>query len=99
MAALAYILFFLPLVVCPDSTFARYHANQGLLVLILGVGGSIVLAILGVILALVRLWFLSSLLSIVFSLAVLALVVIGIINAVNGQAKPLPVIGKITLIK
>ena len=99
MAALAYIIFFLPLVVCPDSPYGRFHANQGLLVLILGVGGGIALAILGVLLALIRLWFLSSLLSIVFSLGMLALVIVGIINAVNGQAKPLPVIGKFTLLK
>jgi hypothetical protein len=29
MAGLAYLLFFLPLVACPDSPFGRFHANQG----------------------------------------------------------------------
>ena len=39
MSALAYlwILFFLPLVVCPDSKFGRYHANQGLVLLLAAV--------------------------------------------------------------
>ena len=29
MAGLAYIIFFLPLLVCPQSKYARFHANQG----------------------------------------------------------------------
>lgn len=38
MAALAYfgILFFLPLVTHPNSSFGKFHANQGLLLLITG---------------------------------------------------------------
>ncbi|KJR49239.1 hypothetical protein UF75_0317 [Desulfosporosinus sp. I2] len=40
MAALAYFLFFLPLIACKDSQYGRFYANQGLLVLILSVGGS-----------------------------------------------------------
>lgn len=37
MSILAYlgVTFFLPLVVCPDSKTGRFHANQGLLLLIL----------------------------------------------------------------
>ena len=36
MSILAYfgILFFLPLVVCPQSRFGRFHANQGLILLL-----------------------------------------------------------------
>lgn len=101
MAALAYLLFFLPLVACPDSKFGRFHANQGLLVLIGSIGGGIAIAILSAILTLIswRLFVISTLLYTVFYIAITVLVVLGIINAVNGKAKPLPIIGKIKIIK
>ena len=101
MAALAYILFFLPLVACPDSRFGRYHANQGLLILIASIAGGIALAIISAILGIISyyLLFLSSLLYTVFYIGITVLVVIGIINAVNGKAKPLPLIGNIKIIK
>ena len=38
MAGLAYLIFFLPLLACPDSKYGRYHANQALLLFILGLG-------------------------------------------------------------
>jgi len=90
MAALAYLLFFLPLIVCPDSAFGKFHANQGLLLLIVSIAGSIILGIIPVIG-----WLLLPL----FSLAVLALAIIGIMGAVKGAAKDLPVIGKYRIIK
>lgn len=55
VSALAYfgILFWLPLVACKDSKFGRFHANQGLLLLILsavlGVAGGILNALIGLI--------------------------------------------------
>lgn len=91
MAALAYfgILFFLPLVVTPDSKFGKYHANQGLLLLILGFALSVVviIPILGWLVAFVG-W--------IFELVCF---IIGLINAINGEEKPLPLIGEITLLK
>lgn len=36
MAGLAYLLFFLPLIACPESRYAKFHANQALLLLITG---------------------------------------------------------------
>jgi uncharacterized membrane protein len=90
MAGLAYILFFLPLVVCPDSPFGRYHANQGLLLLLLGMGGSVVLSIIPVIG-----WILLPF----FALGVFILAIIGLINGLTGKAKALPIIGKYQLIK
>ena len=41
MGGLAYFLFFLPLVACPESKYGRFHANQGLIYLILCVGWGI----------------------------------------------------------
>ncbi len=90
MAGLAYILFFLPLVACPDSKFGRFHANQGLLLLILGIAGSFILGIIPIIG-----WILLP----VFTILVLVLAIIGLINGFGGKAKELPVIGKFRLLK
>ncbi len=90
MAGLAYLLFFLPLVVCPDSPFGRFHANQGLLLLILGAAGSIILTLITIIG-----WILMP----IFGIFVFVLFVIGLINGLNGKAKELPLIGKFKLIK
>jgi uncharacterized membrane protein len=90
MAGLAYLLFFLPLVVCPDSPYGKYHANQGLVLLLLGVVGSMVLGVIPIIG-----WFLRPL----FSIFVLVLGIMGLINGLNGKAKELPVIGKFKLLK
>jgi len=90
MAGLAYILFFLPLVACPESRYGKFHANQGLVLLILGIAGSIVLGIIPIIG-----WILLP----IFSIAILALAIIGLINGFNGKAKELPLIGKFRIIK
>lgn len=90
MAGLAYIVFFLPLLSCPDSRFARFHANQSLSLLILGLGGSIILSIIPIIG-----WVLLPL----FSIIVLATAFICMIGALNGKAKKLPLIGRIKLLK
>ena len=90
MAALAYILFFLPLVACPQSAYGKFHANQGLLLLILGVAGSIVLTVIPIIG-----WILLP----IFSLLVFILGILGIVNGFSGKAKELPVIGKFRIIK
>jgi len=90
ICALAYILFFLPLIACIDSPFGRFHANQGLLLLIVAVAGNIVLGLIPIIG-----WILMPL----FSLAILVFAVLGIVNAATGKAKELPVIGKLRIIK
>ncbi len=90
ISALAYILFFLPLVVCPESSFGKFHANQGLLLLIVGIVGNIVLGIIPLIG-----WIILPL----FALVVFIFGIMGIIGALNGKAKELPVIGKYRIIK
>lgn len=90
MAGLAYILFFLPLIAAPESDFGKFHANQGLILLILGVGGNIILGIIPII---------GWLLMLPFGLLVLALAVMGIINGFGGKAKELPLIGSFRIIK
>lgn len=83
------ILFFLPLVVCPNSSVGKFHANQGLLLLILSIVGSILFSIIAAVVPF--LYFLS----VLFSLAVLALAVYGMVNAYNEKQIPLPVIGNL----
>ena len=90
MAGLAYLLFFLPLVACPDSPFGRFHANQGLLLLILGVGGSIILTIIPIVG-----WMLLP----AFGILYFVLMIMGLVNGLGGKAKELPLIGKFRLLK
>ena len=90
-AILAYIIFFIPLLAARDSKFAMYHANQGLLLLIVGV----VLNVVGGIIPLIGPLIIIPL----GNLAVFILFIIGILNAVGGKAKPLPYIGNYQIIK
>lgn len=90
MGILGYVLFLIPMLAAPKSTFAKYHANQGLLLLILAIAVNVIgglVPLLGFILVPIG------------SLVVLVLFVMGIINASNGVMKPLPLIGNFTLIK
>ncbi len=100
MAILAYlgILVLVPLLAAKESKFARYHTNQGLVLLICAVAWSIVAAILGLLFALIGLGFVSLILNLA-SLVFLGLIIIGIINAAKGEMKPLPIIGKFTILK
>ena len=89
-AALSYvgILFILPLLVNGgQSRYAKYHANQGFILFLLNIVIGIVNAILG------NIPVLGAIVSVLLSLASLALMILGIINAVNGKAKQLPLIG------
>lgn len=91
LAILSYfgILFIIPLVAAPNSKFAKFHANQGLLLFLFGIilGIVSVIPILGWIVAVV-----GSIASVVFF-------IMGIINAAKGEAKELPLIGKYRIIK
>ncbi len=85
-----WILILIPLLSKPNSAYVRYHSNQGLLLIIM----SIVLWILFLIPYVG--WYLLGPLGSIFTFVCL---IMGIINAASGQMKPLPLIGKITLIK
>ena len=91
IAALAYIIFFLPLIVAKDSEFGKFHANQGLILLLLGFAVSIV----GTIIPFIG-WFIIAPIG---GLVVFVLGILGIINALNGVEKELPFIGSIKLLK
>ena len=89
VSALAYILFFIPLVASPESKFGRFHANQGLLLLICSLACGI----------LSRIPLLGWLIGTVLGLATLALIIYGIYYTIQGEAKQLPFIGHITLLR
>ncbi len=89
--AAAYIVFFIPLLVDSRSETYKFHTNQGLDLLLLFLGISVVGGIIPIIG-----WFLILPFG---SLACLVLAIIGITNAVNGKMKELPLIGKYQLIK
>ena len=91
MGIIAYFIFFIPLLAAKDSPFAKYHANQGLTLLLTLIAINVVGSFIPII---------GWMLIIPFgSLLILVLAIIGIMNAANGKAEPLPIIGKYTLIK
>jgi uncharacterized membrane protein len=102
MAILAYIIFFIPLLTGAHKTsaFARYHTNQGTVLFIAAAIYGIAYSILTMILAFIPVigWALIVLLGIA-SIIFPILCIVGILNAVNGRMKPLPVIGGIEIIK
>lgn len=89
-AALSYwwILFFIPLVVNPGSYYGRFHANQGLVLLIASVICTVVVIIpfFGLFIALA-----GNVTCFIFQL-------LGTVNALQGRGKRLPIIGNIELI-
>ena len=101
MGGLAYFLFFLPLISCPESKYGRFHANQGLICLILGIAGAIVRQILGSIFLSIstRLRFLVTIVSLVIWVPIAAVWILGLLNGFNGKAKDVPVVGTIRIIK
>lgn len=88
VAAAAYILFFVPLVTDPSSAYARFHANQGLLLFIL----SIISGIIGLI------PIIGTIVSFILGIAILIMLVLGIVNGSQGRAKELPFIGGIKIL-
>ena len=90
------ILFFLPLIVYPDDDFARFHANQGLIVLLVSVIGGV---LFGVLTMLPVVGAVFTVLSSLFGGVMLVACIFGILNVVREEKRELPVIGKFTIIK
>ncbi len=103
LSLVAYIglLFWIPLVAASKSKFARFHANQGLVLclfsIVLSVASSIVYAILDLI------PFVGAILILILSIAIFVVEVgymaLGIYNCVKGRANELPLIGKFRIIQ
>ncbi len=103
LAILAYlgILVLVPIFAGKDSKFAKFHANQGLVNLIVAIAYYAAVAILNTFLIIILGRFgllLVGLLNFA-GIAFTALAIIGIVNAANGQMKELPIIGKLKILK
>lgn len=97
MGVLAYlgILVIVPILAGGNSKFVKYHANQGLVNLLFAVA----LVILGTVLTFIP--FINFIMLFFWLLYFVPTIfaILGIINVINGEQKPLPLIGGITLIK
>ncbi len=91
MAVLAYfgLLFLVPLFAAKDSLFARYHTNQGIILFIVQSVGVAATQIP------VAGWAAAA----VVNVFTTALFIIGVINALKGEAKELPLIGRFRILK
>jgi uncharacterized membrane protein len=103
MGILAYIsiLCLVPILAAKDSPFAKYHANQGLVLFIVWIVLAVALNTLNYVLLTILpagMGFIISILSLAY-LGILILAILGIINAAAGKCVPLPVIGGIKLLK
>lgn len=109
MGVLAYLGFLclVPIFAAKDSKFARFHANQGLVLFVGELAYAIVYSILSAILWSLA-WSSWTMFNIVSALTTIlglvyivfgVLAIIGIVNAVSGKEKPLPVIGKFIILK
>lgn len=111
MAVVSYlgILVVIPILAASRSRFARFHANQGLVLLIFsaayGIVRSIAMGILWLVMGGWATWPFNiayhivngatSLVGVLFFI----FMILGIVNAAKGRAKELPVIGKIRILK
>ena len=91
IAAISYIgiLFLVPLLVAKDDPFARFHANQGLVLFLAGIA----IGIVGIIPAV------GTIVAAIGGIATFVFAILGIINALKGEMNPLPFIGGIEIIK
>lgn len=96
MAIFCYLglLVLIPLFAVKNSRYCRFHSNQGLVSIILSASIGLISWLLG---GLVHWVF--NILTAPVALAILALQVLGIIYAIQGKARELPIIGKIKLLK
>lgn len=107
MAILAYlgILVLVPIFAAKESKFARFHANQGVVLLICEIAFGIVyfiVSLLAAILIAAGLGMIGTILIGVVGLCYfvfLILAILGIINAAKGEMKELPFIGKYRILK
>ena len=91
-----WILFVVGLIAAPNSKYAKYHANQGLVLFLASVIAAVSCTVIGfipfvnftLVIAVPLLW-----------AGWLVLAILGIVNAAGGHFKPLPLIGHFELIK
>lgn len=115
MAILSYIIPFIPYFVEKDNKYVKFHSRQGMDLLLISIVYAIVYNVLSAVIKVrtscgsfwgydlgyyckVTPWWVILPLSLV-GLVISAIAIIGIINAVNGKAKVLPLVGKFEVFK
>lgn len=93
IAGLSYIIFFLPFINGNNKSFNRFHANQGLLFLML------VMGVNATNIGISYIPYLYWVVMVVFMIMLVYLFVIGVSSAAAGEMKEFPLIGKIKFIK
>ena len=95
------ILFLIPMLVNKDSAYTKFHVNQGIVLFLTELAGGIAVGIVSFILAFIPVVgaIIGGLLYVVFSIGILILVILGIINAVQGKVVRLPLIGSFQIYK
>lgn len=91
MGIIAYFIFFIPLLVEPakNSPYAKFHVNNALLIVL----GNIALMVIGAV------PIIGWLAGFVGYIVLVVFWFIGLLGAINGEAKALPYIGNIKLVK
>jgi uncharacterized membrane protein len=98
-----WVLFFLPLVVCPQSKVGRFHANQGLLLLIFSAAVSVTAGVIG---AFGFIPYIGGVFSVIAGITGSAggvvhivIFIFQLLNILNKKVVEIPIIGKFRLIK
>lgn len=101
MAILSYLIPLIPYFAEKENKWVRFHAVQGMNLLIIAVAVNIVLSILFNIMWSItwRLWGITNTLSTIVNVGITVLCIIGIVNVCQEKAKELPIINKIKIIK
>lgn len=94
------ILWLIPLLVEKNDKVVRFHVNQGIVLFIFDIIGSIAVGILSAIFVFIPvISFLGVVIASLFGILCFILMIIGIVNAANKSEKPLPIIGKFQVLK
>lgn len=98
------ILWLIPLLVEKNDKVVRFHVNQGIVLFIFdiigSIAGSIAVGILSAIFVFIPvISFLGVVIASLFGILCFVLMIIGIVNAANKSEKPLPIIGKFQILK
>lgn len=98
MGVLSYlgILVLIPLFAARESPFARFHCNQGIVLALAEVILSFAVRIFG---RLPLVGWIIRLVGVLGGLALFVFAIMGIVNAINGKAKELPLVGGFQILK
>lgn len=101
MAILSYIIPLIPYFAEKNNKWVRFHAVQGMNLLIVAIAVNILTSVLFSMLWSIswRLWGILSTLSSVVNIGIAVLCVIGIVNVCQEKAKELPLISKVKIFK